>query len=132
VPRERTGHSDLAARLEQLRRDAIARELRNAVRFAHVLMRPAVLVDRVDVNVAMRVLRLELCERAVDAYRFARIEVRGEAVMRERVGSDQQGADCDGGGGSKSHTGSIRLAQGQRAKVKSEVKKCQDKSANAR
>ena len=93
VPRQRAGDADLRAHLQDLRRDPVARELRDAVRFAHVFLRPAVLVDRVDVHVAVRILRLELGDRAGDADRLARVEVRREAVMRECVGCDEQCRD---------------------------------------
>ena len=87
----------LRAGLEDLRRDPVARELRDAVRLADVFLRLAVLVDRGDVQVAVRIARLELGDRARDADRFARVEVRREAVVREGAGCQQHGAD--GGNG---------------------------------
>ena len=85
--------------LQDLRRDPVARELRDAVRLADVLLRLAVLVHRGDVHVAVRIARLELGHRARDADRFARVEVRREAVMREGRGADQGAghySGCDG------------------------------------
>ncbi len=88
--------ANLGARFQHLGRDAVAAELRVAVRFAHVLLRPAVFVDGLDVQVAVRVARLELRDLAGDADRLLAVEVRRKAVVRagdrrERCG-DQR---CD-------------------------------------
>ena len=64
------------------RRDAIARELRDAVRLADVLLRLAVLVDGGDVQIAVRIARLVLGDRARDVDGLVDVEVRREAVMR--------------------------------------------------
>jgi hypothetical protein len=68
------------------------------MRLAHVLVRPAVFVDGVDMHVAVWILCLELRQRAGDADRLAGIEVGSETVMREGIGPQQQGADDDGPG----------------------------------
>ena len=56
-------------------------------------LRPAVLVYRGDVHVAVRILRLELGDGAGDADRFAGVEMRREAVMREGVRPGEQYRD---------------------------------------
>ncbi len=95
VSRQRSGYANLRADLQNLRRDAIPRQLRDAVRFADVLVRPAVLIDCIDVYVAVRILCLEFRDGAGDAHRLARVEVRREAVMRERTGCAEHDDEHD-------------------------------------
>ena len=85
----------LVPALSSSRRDPVARELRDAVRLADVFAGLAVLVDRGEVEVAVRIARLELGDRAGDADWFAGIEVRREAVVRARVLHAEQEADSD-------------------------------------
>src|SRR4030095_10622930 len=52
MPRQRTGNAYFCPRLQELRRDPDTAELRDAVRFADVLLSPPVLVDGVDMEIA--------------------------------------------------------------------------------
>ena len=72
----------LGAGLQHLGRDAVAGELGHAMRFAHVLLRPAVLVDGRDVQVAVRIACLEFGDLAGNTHRLLAVEVRREAVVR--------------------------------------------------
>src|SRR4029450_1835796 len=93
VPRQGAGDSNRGPGLEQVWRDPVARQLGDAVRFADVVPRLAVLVDRCDVEVTVRVPRLELLDGPGDAHRFAGIEMRREAVMSQRLRYAEQQAD---------------------------------------
>jgi hypothetical protein len=54
------------------------------MRLAEVFPRPAVFVDSIDMQIAVRVPRFVLCHRTEDVYRSAAIEVRREAVVCSR------------------------------------------------
>ena len=95
VPRQRSLDSDPGAGFEERRRQPVARELRDAVRFADVLPGPAILVFRRNMEVTVRVARLELGHRPGDAGRFVRVEVRREAMVRIRVRRSEQSANDD-------------------------------------
>ena len=56
VSRLWTGYLNFCPRFHELRRDSDAAELRDSVRLADVFSSPAVLVDGVDVEVAVRFL----------------------------------------------------------------------------
>ena len=91
MPRQRAVDAQLRAGLQHLRRNAVARELSEAVRFADVLLRLAVLVDGRDVQVAVRIARFVLGDRARDVHGLVRVEVRREAVMR--IGRSREQAE---------------------------------------
>jgi hypothetical protein len=98
TPRHRAVDAQPRAGLQHFGRDAVARELRVTVRFAHILVRPAVLVDSRDVQVAMGIARLVFRDDAFDIRRFVDVEVRREAVMSEHCGCGEACDEQRGGG----------------------------------
>src|SRR5690606_38940831 len=72
--------------------DAVARELRRAVRLADVFLRSAVLVDGGDVQIRVRVARLVLEHGARDVDGLRCIEMRREAVVRGHAAA--HGHEC--------------------------------------
>jgi len=99
VPRQRTGHAQLRACLQHVGPDAVARELRDAVRLAHVLARAAVLVQRRNVQVAVRIPRLVLGDGPLDADALAGVEMRREAVVGRSLRHAEQRKKKGGPGG---------------------------------
>src|SRR5439155_24307544 len=89
VRRQGTGNPYFCPCFQELRRDSDAAELRHSVRLADVFSSPAVLVDRVDVEVAVRIPRFVLPYRARDVDASTPIEVRRETVMRCHIGCGQ-------------------------------------------
>ena len=66
---------------EQGRRDAIARQLREAMRLADVFLVPAILIDSLDVQVAVRIAGLEALHATGDRDRFLDVEMRFKTVV---------------------------------------------------
>src|SRR5215831_16145247 len=66
VSRLRTGNMYFRPCFQNLRRDSDAAELRDPVRLADVFPSPAVLVDGVDMEVAVRIFRFEFLYRSRD------------------------------------------------------------------
>ena len=82
---QRAHDANLCPGLEQLRRNANAAELRDSVGFTNVFPRAAVLVDGVDVKIAVRISSLVLLHRAGDVDLLVGVEVWRKAVMRPRL-----------------------------------------------
>ena len=96
MPRRRPSYSEFRSGLEKLRSYADTRELCHTVRFADVFSRPTVLVDGIDVEVAVRIPRIELFYGARNVDPPGGVEVRREAVMRyrNRRGKHESHHDC--------------------------------------
>ena len=91
MPRHWPRNAQFRTCFKELRRYSDAAELRDAVRFADVFPSPAVLVDGINVEVAMRVPGFVRLYRARDVDLPAGVKVRRETVMGFRIRCDKTG-----------------------------------------